>query len=78
MKVAVSLPESVFRAAEHLAQRMKKPRSRLYAEAIAEYVGKHDSSAVTERLNAVYGAESSSVDTALQHAQAKTLSHETW
>ena len=78
MKVAISLPESVFQAAEHLARRMKKPRSRLYAEAIAEYVDIHGSNAVTEQLNAVYGVQPAEIDAALQHAQSKALSHEAW
>ncbi len=78
MKVAISLPESVFQAAEHLARRMKKPRSRLYAEAIAEYVGIHGSNAVTEQLNAVYGVQPAEIDAALQRAQSRTLGHEAW
>ena len=78
MKVAISLPDPVFQAAEHLARRLKKPRSRLYAEAIAEYVGVHGSKSVTERLNAVYGSESSALDKDLQQAQFKSVSHETW
>jgi predicted transcriptional regulator len=78
MKVAISLPDSVFQAAEHLARRLKKSRSRLYAEAIAEYVGAHGSSAITERLNAVYGVELSAVDEALQSVQFKILNHEAW
>ncbi len=78
MKVAVSLPDPLFQAAEHLARRLKKPRSRLYAEAIAEYVGTHGSVAITERLDEIYGAESSVLDEALQIAQTKTLSHEAW
>ena len=78
MKVAISLPDPIFRAAEHLAQRLNKPRSRLYAEAIAEYLGIHGSHAVTERLDAVYGSTSSAVDEALQRAQSKTLNDETW
>ena len=78
MKVAISLPDAVFKAAEQLARRQGKPRSRLYAEAIADYVGTYSASGVTEKLNAVYGAESSSVDAALQRAQFKSLSHETW
>ena len=78
MKVAISLPEPVFQAAEHLAHRLKMPRSRLYAEAIAEYVGTHGSKSVTEQLDAVYETESSGVDETLVRAQAKTLSHEAW
>jgi antitoxin MazE6 len=78
MKVAISLPDPVFKAAEHLAQRLKKSRSQLYAEAIAEYVGARGADAVTNRLNAVYANESAEVDKALTQAQLKTLSHETW
>ncbi len=78
MKVAISLPDSLFKSAEQLARRQGKPRSRLYAEAIAEYVGAHDVSGVTEKLNAVYAVESSSVDEALQRAQFKILSNEAW
>ena len=78
MKVAISLPDPLFQAAEHLARRLKKPRSRLYAEAIAQYVGTHGSNAVTERLNAVYGIEPAVVDEALERAQAESGSHEAW
>lgn len=39
MKVAISLPDPVFRDAETLARRLRKSRSKLYAEAIADYVG---------------------------------------
>lgn len=78
MKVAISLPDSVFEAAEQLARQLKKPRSRLYADAIAQYVGSHGSNAITERLNVVYATEASLVDEALQHAQSKSLSHEAW
>jgi hypothetical protein len=78
MKVAISLPDPVFQAAEQLARRQHKPRSRLYAEAIAEYVDAHDSSDVTKRLNAVYGAEDSSLDEGLQRIQSKTLGNEAW
>jgi metal-responsive CopG/Arc/MetJ family transcriptional regulator len=78
MKVAISLPDPVFQAAEHLAKRLKKSRSRLYAEAIAEYVGTHGSNAVTERLNAVYGVEAPAVDAALERAQLRSVGHEAW
>jgi len=78
MKVAISLPDPVFKAAEQLARHLNKPRSRLYAEAIVEYVGTHGSTSITEQLNAVYGVESSSLDEVLQQVQSRTLSHETW
>jgi metal-responsive CopG/Arc/MetJ family transcriptional regulator len=38
MKTVISLPDGVFRDAERLARRLKKSRSELYREAVAEYV----------------------------------------
>ena len=52
MKTAVSVPDRVFAEAERLAKRLKKSRSQVYAEALAEYVARHDEDQVTERVNA--------------------------
>ncbi|MCI0749153.1 MAG: hypothetical protein L0Y32_01230 [Nevskiales bacterium] len=78
MKVAISLPDPVFKAAEVLAQKLKKSRSQLYSEAIAEYVGTRGAKAVTAKLNAVYGSHPSGLDPALTHAQLEILSREAW
>lgn len=78
VKVAISLPDAVFRAAETLARKLRVPRSRLYAEAIAEYVGARGSKALTAKLNVVYGKEASELDPALRHAQLERLSREAW
>ena len=78
MKVAISLPDPVFSAAEHLAQRLKVSRSQLYAQAIQEYLGKRQDSVITERLNVVYGVETSDVDAALIKAQLGAIGHEAW
>jgi hypothetical protein len=51
MKTAISVPDAVFRDAERLARRLKKSRSNLYTEAVAEYVARHEPEAVTEALN---------------------------
>lgn len=48
MKTAVSLPDDIFRAADKLAKRARKSRSRLYAEALAEYLARHASDEVTD------------------------------
>jgi predicted transcriptional regulator len=53
MKTAISLPDEVFRQAERLAQRLKKSRSELYREALAEYVARHDPDAITVALDEV-------------------------
>jgi len=53
MKTAISLPDEVFEDAERLAHRLGKSRSALFAEAVAEYVARHEPEAVTEAMNRV-------------------------
>jgi len=53
MKTAISIPDEVFAEAERLAKRQKKSRSRLYADAIAEYLARHDDDQIIESINAV-------------------------
>lgn len=78
MKVAVSIPDQVFKNAEELARKLKKPRSRLYTEALSSYIEAHDPAAITENLNQVYSRLPSAVDPALEKAQFETLPDETW
>ena len=78
MKVAVSIPDSLFINAEALARQLKKNRSQLYAEALASYVGSNDPKAITENLNQVYSRIASAVDSALEKAQFEILPDETW
>ena len=51
MKTAISIPDEVYRRAEHLARRTKKSRSRLYGEALKEYLARHAPDEVTEAMN---------------------------
>lgn len=78
MKVAISVPDPLFRAADILARRLRKSRSELYAEAIAAYVGAHGAKTLTAKLNDVYEKQSSGVDPALKYAQLGRLIHAAW
>lgn len=51
MKTAISLPDDIFRSAERFARRVRKSRSRLYAEALTEYLARHAPDEVTEDMN---------------------------
>lgn len=53
MKTAISLPDTLFHAAERQASRMRKSRSQLYADALAEYLARHAPDEVTEAMNRV-------------------------
>ncbi len=78
MKVAISLPDPVFSAAEELAHRLRVSRSQLYAQAIAQYLGERQESLVTEQLNAVYAAKQEPIDPAVVAAQLEVIGHEAW
>lgn len=78
MKVAVSVPDSIFEAAERLAKQRDLPRSQIFAEALSEYLSRHGSASVTAKLNEVYSNEESAVEPALAKAQAASVDHETW
>lgn len=78
MKVAISVPDSIFHEAEVLASTLNKSRSQLYSEAIAGFVRTHSAHNITQRLNAVYARESSALDPACAAAQFKVLSNEAW
>ncbi len=79
MKVAVSVPDSVFQAAERTARRLKVSRSRLYARALEAYVGSHGGKDITERLNAVYGGtKPARPDRVLEAMVLELLRRERW
>lgn len=78
MKTAISLPDDLFASAEKLAERLGMSRSHLVATALAEYVAKHETRKVTERLNAVYSVEDSALDTGVRKAQARAVDTDRW
>ena len=78
VKTAISIPDEVFQAAEELAVRLGVSRSELYSTAVAEYVAALRSRGVTARLNEVYASETSSLDPALERAQAGSIASEEW
>ena len=78
MKVAISLPDPLFSEAERLAQELHVPRSKLYADAIAQYLERHGGSAVTAKLNVVYSEQPSKVGPEFAHVQSAMLSDEAW
>ncbi len=51
MKTAVSIPDDVFEGAERLARRTKRSRSRLFSDALKEYLARHTPDKVTESMN---------------------------
>ena len=78
MKTAVSVPDAVYRLAERLARRLGKSRSRLYSEALAEYVSRHAPDEVTEAMNRVCEKLGPQYDPFLNEAARRTLKNLEW
>ncbi len=52
MKTAVSIPDEIFHEAERLARRTKRSRSRLFSDALREYLARWSPDKVTEAMDA--------------------------
>jgi predicted transcriptional regulator len=79
MKTAVSIPDDIYKQAESLARRLNLSRSRLYANALRDYVAKRDPDAITESWNrAVEQAGYDGIDEAWLAAGLETLRNVEW
>jgi hypothetical protein len=79
MKVAISVPDPLFRQAESAARRLRIPRSQLYARALEAFLRAQRRPDVTERLDAVYGAvKGEALDQAWLDAGLEVLRRVEW
>ncbi len=78
MKTAISLPDSVFKEAEALAQRLGLSRSELYTNALKAHLKKYKSSQILQKLNHVYSEEPSELDPVIAKIQFLSLPSEDW
>lgn len=78
MKTAVSIPDDVLERAERLARRTKKSRSRLFTDALREYVVRHSPKEVTEAMNRVCAELGDSKDQFVASAARRILERAEW
>jgi len=78
MKTAVSIPDEVFQGAERIARRTRRSRSDIYAEALREYVARHDPDLVTEAMNRVCEDVGGGGDEFLASASRRILERSKW
>jgi metal-responsive CopG/Arc/MetJ family transcriptional regulator len=80
MKTAISLPDSLFEAAERLAKRMEISRSELFQRAVQAFLREHEDEGVTEALDQVYGhgSQEARLDPLLEQLQLASLSPDEW
>ena len=78
MKTAISIPDDVFQEAERYARRAKKSRSKLYGEALAEYLARHAPDATTEAMNNVCAEVDQTPDPFVTRAGRRILERTEW
>ena len=78
MKIAVSIPDDVFAGAERLARRTKKSRSRLYSDALREYLAHHTPEEITEAMNRACAEIGEAKDPFLSSAGRRILENVEW
>jgi hypothetical protein len=78
MKTAISIPDKLYADAERFSRRRKKSRSRLYVEAVEEYLARHDPDEITEAMNQVCKTVDTRSDPAVSAASRRTLKRVEW
>jgi predicted transcriptional regulator len=78
MKTAVSIPDEVYKRAEKLARQTKRSRSRLFSDALGEYLERHESDEISEAMNAVVAEVGESVDPFVSAASNRNLERTDW
>jgi metal-responsive CopG/Arc/MetJ family transcriptional regulator len=78
MKTAVSIPDDVFEEAERLARLRRKSRSKLFSEALREYIGRHSPDEVTEAMDRTCAQLSEHADKFVSLAARRVLERSEW
>ena len=80
MKTAISIPDSLFHAADRFAKRLGISRSELYQRAVNAFLKEHWQEGVTDKLNEIYGNDGikAELDPFLEHLQGASIAREDW
>ena len=78
MKTAISIPDEVYEGAERLARRTKKSRSRLFSDALKEYLARHAPDEVTEAMNRACAEADGVKDPFVSSAARRILERSEW
>jgi metal-responsive CopG/Arc/MetJ family transcriptional regulator len=78
MKTAVSIPPDIYEGAERLARRTKKSRSRLFSDALSEYLARHAPDEVTEAMDRACAEAGEDKDPFASAAAQRALRRSKW
>jgi antitoxin MazE6 len=78
MKTAVSIPNDLFDVAERLARRTRKSRSRLFSDALREYVARRSPDRITEAMDQAVAEIGNTTDPFVAAAFRRRLEQSEW
>ncbi len=78
MKTAVSIPDDVYRRVDRLARRTRRSRSRLFSDALGEYLARHENDEITEAMNAAVAEVGQTGDPFVSAAASRILGRTDW
>jgi len=80
VKTAISIPDSLFDAAEKLAKRLGVSRSELFQRAMRSFLQDNKQEGITESLNIIYEKQDdrAGLDPVLEHLQGASIAREEW
>jgi metal-responsive CopG/Arc/MetJ family transcriptional regulator len=78
MKVAVSVPDSLFGEADELAKRLNTTRSGLYCRALESFIREYRDEELTRRINEVCAEVDTSLPDDLRQAAVANLERVEW
>lgn len=77
MKTAISIPDTIFEEADQVSRRLQISRSQLYSRAVSAFIKRYRGKNIRKALEAVYGSESSGLDSVMETLQSEAL-REKW
>lgn len=78
MKTAISVNTNLFERAERYAKEKKISRSRLFADAMEEYLEKREKDKIIEQINKVCEEVDTAIDPFWKEIQGRAVAKEEW
>jgi metal-responsive CopG/Arc/MetJ family transcriptional regulator len=78
MKTAISIPDDLFEGAERLARRTRRSRSRVFSDALREYLARHAPDRVTESMDRAILEIGEGKDEFVSSVARRTLERTEW
>jgi len=78
MKTAISIDKDLYEEAENYSRAAGLSRSKLYCEAVREYIQNYNADTITEKLNSYYDKHDSRLDDDIKKAGYRLLDGEDW